>query len=512
MCVIILAVKGVRMGRVEAVLDEMRAMVKSEGRECRSVKSLDAELAASERELDDGEYGNACFRCLRVLEWAPMTNLYSSAVRKYSRIATEILGRAKKGLEKEYQKRVCTDEERKFSIERENEKRRIEAERMTILASRKDSASRIRSTIGHNFIEKYVVNHPVTIVYTPNYRTWAMLSKQCYSSESHGMENLGNTCYINSVIQALNATSLTGFLLRKRLGNLPSHDGASIRLTCELVKVLLSLHDSSKKPVSTKFFFQALGEVYSPFKEYLQQDANEFYNVLLNSLSNGLNTAIGQSEPIQIDNSYGSDEELASFFWKNHVKNNNSEILNLFTFQERNAVKCPHCGQVYRSFNPSTGIEVQIPRRGPVCLEDCLAAYCREETLDENSLYACEKCNQKGRATQQLTFFSNPEILVITLKRFMRGADFCEKVSMAVIFQQEFDLSPFMCTRNQRAKYRLTAIVNHSGTLNGGHYTADIREKSGVWSHCSDENVSECTEPKFELAYILFYERIKSTL
>ena len=42
--------------------------------------------------------------------------------------------------------------------------------------------------------------------------------------------------------------------------------------------------------------------------------------------------------------------------------------------------------------------------------------------------------------------------------------------------------------------YTLFAVVNHSGTLETGHYTVYIRQECGEWYKCDDHFVMKATE------------------
>ena len=44
-----------------------------------------------------------------------------------------------------------------------------------------------------------------------------------------------------------------------------------------------------------------------------------------------------------------------------------------------------------------------------------------------------------------------------------------------------------------QAKYELTGIVVHWGTLEHGHYISVIN-KSAKWFYCNDRNIGECEE------------------
>jgi len=58
--------------------------------------------------------------------------------------------------------------------------------------------------------------------------------------------------------------------------------------------------------------------------------------------------------------------------------------------------------------------------------------------------------------------------------------------------------------------YNLYGVVNHSGNVNFGHYTAYCKNwKTGKWYHFNDSSVSEISESEVvsNSAYLLFYER-----
>eukprot|EP00796_Vickermania_ingenoplastis_P008678 gene8678-6101_t len=473
------------------------------------------ELRDSKKRLND-QGTVSFFRIRRVVESLDAQNkkLIEIVVKHYEEYYSE--DKLVKLLEKEF----LSAKKKYLEEKKKNEKKKLdENKRQQVFLNHQQSTEKIRSSLSSS-VPTSVPNvplkkdsapiiHPISLRYESRCLMWKMTSTTLSKSVVRkGLVNLGNTCYMNSVIQALNGTRLRRFFLSKDLNASFSQDVPSVRLTNAFLKVIQSLNGASDtSPVSPSILKQCLGDVYQPFQGFTQQDANELLNVLLDGLHNGLNKNKSSSPAVQIDNSKGTDEELAQMFWKNYATKNGSEIVNLFSFQERNAVMCPHCHQIYRSFNVCTGIEVPIPQRSSTCLEDCLAMYCREEFLDEKSLYSCEKCKKKVKASQQLTFYSCPEILVITLKRFGHAGEL-SKVSIDVAFQQDLNLSPFMSSRMHQTKYRLVAIVNHTGSIGGGHYTADVLGKDGAWSHFSDEVVSQAQNPSFSLAYILFYEKV----
>ena len=85
------------------------------------------------------------------------------------------------------------------------------------------------------------------------------------------------------------------------------------------------------------------------------------------------------------------------------------------------------------------------------------------------------------------------------------------KNNAAVVVEEQLDLSS--CC-NPVAKgavppvYQLVGISHHSGSLEGGHYTATVRSASdGSWYHFNDTSVHRDTKPSgpSSSAYVMFY-------
>lgn len=149
-----------------------------------------------------------------------------------------------------------------------------------------------------------------------------------------------------------------------------------------------------------------------------------------------------------------------------------------------------------------------------------------EEEEDEVDL----KCVKVLRAaTKRILISKIPPILTIHLKRFGQDArGRLSKLNGHVGFKEYIDLGPYMdCRSTERDSciYHLVGVVEHSGSMRGGHYVAYVRggdrqrgrsdEESrrghSVWYHVSDTYVRETTleEVLSCEAYILFYEKAK---
>uniref|UniRef100_A0A803Q768 ubiquitinyl hydrolase 1 n=1 Tax=Cannabis sativa TaxID=3483 RepID=A0A803Q768_CANSA len=131
----------------------------------------------------------------------------------------------------------------------------------------------------------------------------------------------------------------------------------------------------------------------------------------------------------------------------------------------------------------------------------------------------------KRDATKRVLINKVPPILTIHLKRFSQDArGRLSKLNGHVTFKEIIDLKPYMdasCTDEGSYDFRLIGVVEHQGSMRGGHYIAYVRgnENSSkgknengdsVWFHASDAYVRQTSldEVLRSEAYILFYERL----
>ena len=100
-------------------------------------------------------------------------------------------------------------------------------------------------------------------------------------------------------------------------------------------------------------------------------------------------------------------------------------------------------------------------------LSDCFEAFAKEETLRKSEAYYCSSCKEHVQANKKCDLFKLPDILIISLKRFVYDAYRRDKIDTYVDFPLEnLDLTPFMLDangNNGNNLYDLYGISNHYG-------------------------------------------------
>eukprot|EP00928_Gymnodinium_smaydae_P030946 TRINITY_DN22869_c0_g1_i1.p1 TRINITY_DN22869_c0_g1~~TRINITY_DN22869_c0_g1_i1.p1 ORF type:complete len:944 (+),score=202.04 TRINITY_DN22869_c0_g1_i1:27-2834(+) len=158
---------------------------------------------------------------------------------------------------------------------------------------------------------------------------------------------------------------------------------------------------------------------------------------------------------------------------------------------------------------PGGGLTVQLTQ--------CLDTFTRREELAQEDWVRCSKTGEHERSTKKLDLWTVPDCLLVHLKRFgseqLSGP--VEKIETLVQAPFHLDLEPWLRgpVSERGATYELYAVVNHSGSLSFGHYTAYGRVGEGEdrkWYLFNDSTVSIADEKDVvtQAAYILCYERV----
>ncbi|XP_028130008.1 ubiquitin carboxyl-terminal hydrolase 2 isoform X3 [Diabrotica virgifera virgifera] len=346
-------------------------------------------------------------------------------------------------------------------------------------------------------------------------------SSECTPQKSlglNGLKNIGNTCFMNSVLQCLSNTRWLLEYLKKDgyikdiNTSISSMKGALIKAFAEVIKELWS-EDASDRVVNTASLKGQIQRFAPRFMGYAQQDAQEFLRYLLEGLHEDVNRVQEKPKPIltEIDEKL-SDNEKAQESWTRYLRMDNSRIVDHFVGQLKSTLKCTHCGHCSVTFDPFWDLSLPIPQRtGQLRLSQCLDSFTREETLDGDEKPTCSKCKERRRCTKSFSIHKFPKILVIHLKRFSPTERFRGKLNVTVDFPMEgLDMSQYAADNVSPCRYNLYAISNHSGTTYSGHYTAYCRHPyTGHWHEYNDSRVSSISSKSLVSgeAYVLFYEQ-----
>lgn len=296
-----------------------------------------------------------------------------------------------------------------------------------------------------------------------------------------GLKNLGATCYVNTFLQLwFNNPAIRNALYRFREPDevvirdvtvewSPSSIGGHL----QTLFALLAL--SERKYLDPKDFITHLG-----LDAGQQQDAQEFSNLFLTLLEDGLSR---QTEP--------------------SVRN---VIQNQFRGEYAYVTTCSRCGT--KSERPSTFYELDLSIKGHKTLDESLKDFLQEEKLDGENQYMCSSCNSKQNAARKIHLKHLPPVLNLQLLRFVfdKKTGMKKKLNSFIQFPEVIDMSKYLSDYNSivtqnSVTYNLSAVLIHRGpTAYSGHYIAHIKDNNSKnWYKFNDEDIEKMKGNKLQL-------------
>lgn len=117
-----------------------------------------------------------------------------------------------------------------------------------------------------------------------------------------GILNIGNTCYMSSILQALVNTPLLGLFFARdaflRDVNEFNIDGTQGLITTEVSHIIKHLKDTADSPYNIKVFYKKFCKIYHQFDGNAQQDSHEFLTILLGVMHEDLNRKTSSKSPL----------------------------------------------------------------------------------------------------------------------------------------------------------------------------------------------------------------------
>lgn len=313
--------------------------------------------------------------------------------------------------------------------------------------------------------------------------------------QARGLDNLGNTCFANSILQVfLHTAPMLNVLdtITRERGYDPNFgvDSHRFSMTRELLDLKKRVWDDGRgNSVNPSRVLGNIKKICSSMRRGAQEDAHEFFRAAIDSM---------QDDALRVTGASKAAHDLRETTWVHKV----------WGGKIRSRVMCQECKKPSDTFDTTLDFSLDIPK-GCENLKDALnASFARQERLHGKNAYRCENCKKLVEAIKSMKILKAPPVLSLHLKRF---SPFGRKLTDLIKYGPALDLSPYV-EGDSKAHYEIYAVTCHlGGGPHSGHYYSYVRGSNPEqWWKADDSSVSSV--PKGQAmnqkhAYVLHYVR-----
>jgi len=372
----------------------------------------------------------------------------------------------------------------------------------------------------NNFLRECQINQIQINLQRYSISPWTSLqvqTNQTAKSKYRGLVNLGNTCYMNSFVQALFMTKL----FRYRILSLG-----------DIVQKLYSVSESLKEPAESttnnnKTHLEEKKKAVGLFQ------LQKLFAYLVSSEREAITpTFLKATLPLHFKTSHAQEDssEFGRFYLddleKSLAQTEERELIKeMFTGEVISNITCQDCQTKYKKTENFMDLSLNFESRDPSVSYDLHNLVDKNfepiEFKDDNKYY-CEKCEKLSSCAVKTQIPSRlPPVLILTINRFYFDTKTFQRVKVLshVNVTEELELTQQNeLGIQEEIKYDLFAIIVHRGmTLDYGHYYTAAKENVNdpTWILFDDSTTMslEKLDPfeyvknnKQDAPYILFYQ------
>ena len=316
-----------------------------------------------------------------------------------------------------------------------------------------------------------------------------------------GLINLGDTSYLNVVIQALvNIEDLALYFLDYDKMNYLDSVKEEFPLSYEIKEIFCHLYPPKEELIENKYAPLSLLEFISKSKKYFYDKiSNPIYLLkdLLNWLDSELNTKYNNN--IEDNENKSEREETINSGMKYITESNDSPIFRIFCLTKIDECICEDCCNNIYDLKKCNSFKLNISecyssKGDKITIKDCLKY--QYEVSQKTKRLECQNCHRKNKFYVYSKIYSSPNIFLFLIDR---GIDFNQYknklLKIPLIIEDQLDLEKFIEKENNPKKYELIGIV--SILIKDKKYVSICKSPiDNNWYYYNDEEIQNIEHKK----------------
>ena len=329
-----------------------------------------------------------------------------------------------------------------------------------------------------------------------------------------GMENLTNTCYINSSFQIL--IHIPEFI-EIIINNNDFEENVIEDINVIFEMILKNFKEF--KSINPSIFVDNFKKSHSDYNNRAQKDSEMFLEELLWNINSEL-SILGEKRITYFFHAYTEKEKLFYEYIKNEDEDTYYKINDLFYVCFVHEQKCKLCGYITYYFDESVGLKLTFDNCDKFNQNKKIDLYTLimdnfKNPIPIKSTFLCKNCNQCYNILELIRIAKLPKILILSLQK--TNIESTKKIPWIVKYTQDFGIKEIVdlnLCKYGNCLYSLFAINNHLGySPKSGHYYSTLYlDYLKSWFNFNDNSVEQISEDfpsPNENNYILFYKQKK---